>query len=82
MLIFGNTGAGTTDSRFITIDANDTGGGGSTGCSNPGSYVQVNRDYYLSNKWGWVPYTYPHPLQSLGGGSTAPARPTNLRVTR
>lgn len=81
MLIFGNTGAGSTDSKFISVGANDTGGGGSTGCSNPGSYVQVNRDYYLSNHWNWVPYTYPHPLQSLGGsGGTAPSAPLNLLV--
>jgi hypothetical protein len=81
MLIFGNTGAGTTDPKFISIGANDTGGGGSTGCSNPSAYVQVNRDYYLSNQWNWVPYTYPHPLQSLGGGGgTAPLAPTNLVV--
>jgi hypothetical protein len=79
MLIFGNTGPGTTATKFIDVSANDTGGGGSTGCSNPASYVQVNRDYYLSNHWNWVPYTYPHPLQGAGAG-TGPVAPSNLRI--
>ena len=42
------------------------------------SNVQVNRDYYLSTKPGYSPYTYPHPMVS---GTPAPlSPPTNLRV--
>jgi hypothetical protein len=84
LLIFGNTGAGATGS-WISIAANNTGGGGSTGCSNPSSYVQQNRDYFFNNAWGWTPYTYPHPLQNLSGGgggnpTPPPAAPTALRI--
>ena len=50
-------------------------------CASPGAYIQQGRDYVLSNSWGWIPYTYPHPLQSLlGGGGTALPAPTNLRT--
>jgi len=78
LLIFGNTGAGTTNADFINVAGSDTAG---PPCSNPGSYIQRGRDYVVSNTWGWTPYTYPHPLQSLvGGGGTAPAVPTNLRI--
>ena len=73
MLIFGNTGAGTGDANFISVGGNNTGPSGHT-CSTPGTFVQVNRDYYLSNQWGWTPYTYPHPLQSLGEGSPVSPR--------
>ena len=33
------------------------------------SNVQAGRDYYLTTKLGYTPYTYPHPLQ---GGTTPP----------
>ena len=62
LLIFGNTGAGTADGNFITVGSSDTAGGS---CSSPNNYIQHGSDYYLSNTWGWTPYTYPHPLQSL-----------------
>ena len=80
MLIFGNTGAGTSDANYIVVSQNGTGGGGTTDCSNPGSFVQVNRDYYLSNQWGWTPFAYPHPLiKSLTSG-TVPSAPTGLVI--
>jgi len=31
--------------------------------------------------YAYTPYTYPHPLQNGGGGSTPPAPPTNIKVT-
>ena len=49
-------------------------------CANPGGYIQQGRDYVLSNTWGWTPYTYPHPLQSIGGGGTPLPAPANLRT--
>lgn len=78
LLIFGNTGVGATESNWLSITANGTGGGGSTGCSNPGNYVKVNRDYYLNNKWNWTPFTYPHPL--VTASATSPTAPSGLRV--
>src|SRR5262249_14434925 len=80
LLIFGNTGAGTTDGNFLSIGGSETAG---PPCSTPQDYIQNNRDYYLQNRWNWTPYTYPHPLQ--GGGTTVsdtipPARPSNLRT--
>lgn len=73
ILVFGNTGAGASDSNFILVAENGTGGGGHT-CSNPASFIQAGRDYNTSNTWGWTKYQYPHPLRS----SLLPA-PTNLR---
>jgi hypothetical protein len=78
LLIFGNTGTGALDGNFIGVNSSDTAGGS---CSSPGSYIQSGRDYALSNTWGWRPYTYPHPLQSLSGGtSTGLLPPGDLRV--
>lgn len=80
LLIFGNTGAGATHSSFITVNSSDTAGGS---CGSPASYIQQGRDFVLSNTWGWRPYTYPHPLQGLQAGGSAPvslAPPSNLRV--
>jgi len=78
LLIFGNTGQGTTDGNFISVEGSDTAG---PPCSTPSTYIRSGRDYMLTNSWGWTPYTYPHPLQNLSsGGGTAPARPTNLHV--
>ena len=79
LLIFGNTGSAIQDASFIAITGNDTGGGGSTGCSNPDSYVQQNRDYYLNNHWNWTPLAYPHPLRP-GGGGAVPSPPSGLVV--
>jgi hypothetical protein len=83
LLIFGNTGAATSDSNFITIIANNTGGGGHD-CSSPGTYIQVNRDYYLdnNNRWAggtaWTAFTYPHPLAQGSSSGPPPAAPSNL----
>jgi hypothetical protein len=78
LLIFGNTGAGTTDGNFIQIAGSDTAG---PPCSQPNNYIQQGRDFVLSNTWGWIPYTYPHPLQNLaGGGGSPPAPPSNVHV--
>lgn len=78
LLIFGNTGTGTTASSFITVNSSNTAGGS---CGSPNSYIQQGRDYMLSNTWGWRPFTYPHPLVSgvPAVGSPLPS-PTNLRV--
>lgn len=72
VLIFGNTGAG---SGSISVTENGSGGGGGTNCSNPTFYVQQNRDYFLSNQWSWVPFTYPHPLVT-GEPTPPPPLPT------
>jgi hypothetical protein len=45
---------------------------------NATSYIQINRDYYLSRKPGYAAYTYPHPL--VGGSNPDPAAPSNLRI--
>lgn len=78
LAIFGNTGAGTTDGNFIVVAGSETAG---PPCSTPNNYIQNGRDYVLSNTWGWTPYTYPHPLQSLvGGGPAGFSAPSNLRT--
>ena len=51
--------------------------------SNPGYYIQANRDYYIGTaKPGWVRYSYPHPLRSGTSSSdnTPPLFPKNLRL--
>lgn len=44
------------------------------------TYIQLNRDYWLSEKPGYVPYAYPHPLRNEIGVDSAPAAPTGLIV--
>jgi hypothetical protein len=82
VLIFGNTAGpnsnGPADSGFISVQGNGTGGVQWTSCSNPGAYVQVNTEYYLSNQWNWTPFTNPHPLVS--GSGPAPNAPSSPRV--
>lgn len=68
LAIFGNTGAGATDSNSLQIEGSTTAG---PSCASPGSYIQLGRDYVLSNTWGWRPYAYPHPLQSVQAGAAA-----------
>jgi len=81
LMIFGNTGAGSTDGNFIDVAGSTTAG---PPCSTPLNYIQLNRDYVRSNSWGWTPYPYPHPLQNgSGGGGTAqavPSAPSTLSV--
>lgn len=81
-LIFGNgpgpNSNGPADAGFISLEQLGTGGGGFTTCSNPGNYIVAGRDYALSNVWGWVPFTYPHPL--IGAAVTLPGTPTGLTV--
>lgn len=61
ILIFGNTGTGIDDANYLVIGSNPHD---PFVCGDPETYIQENRDYYLSNQWGWAPYTYPHPLRS------------------
>ncbi|MEZ0392040.1 MAG: hypothetical protein ACAH59_07500, partial [Pseudobdellovibrionaceae bacterium] len=57
-------------------------------CTDGCNHVKSGRDYInsASAKAGYVPYTYPHPLQAGGSPTTPPppppslAAPTNLRV--
>ena len=83
LAIFGNTGAATGDGNFIQIRGSSTAG---PSCSSPDTYIRAGRDYVTSNTWGWAPYSYPHPLQSLqvggpaGGSSSLPQSPSNLRI--
>jgi len=74
LAIFGNTGAGAVDSNFLSIAGSMTAG---PPCSTPNSYIQLGRDYVLSNTWGWTPYTYPHPLQE-GIAAISPNPPTDV----
>ena len=84
--IWNNTGAGTTDPDFLQLNQPADQCGNGQLVSN---YVQEGRDYFLSAKPGYTPYTYPHPLHtqyalSGGGGNPTPAptpaAPQNLRV--
>lgn len=73
LAIFGNTGAGTNDGNFIAIAGSSTAG---PSCSSASTYIREGRDYVRSNTWGWTPYTYPHPLQSLSAGGGTPPIPS------
>lgn len=80
ILIFGNTGYG---AQSIAVGENPN-----VACSNVGGYIQENRDYFKSNSWNWIPYTYPHPARAALTGTppppsdtTAPSTPTNLSAT-
>ena len=78
LLIFGNTGAGAADGNFVAVNSSDTAGGS---CGSPGSYIQLGRDYMLSNTWGWQAFTYPHPLvNGVSAGDVSIPPPNNLRV--
>jgi hypothetical protein len=83
--IWNNTGTATTDPGFVGVDTNATDNCGNG--QNPIDYVHEGRDYFLSAKPGYTPYTYPHPLHAqfaLSGGkltpNVAPPAPQNLRV--
>ncbi len=76
-------GFGTLANRPVTCTTGtEAGGGVGYFATNEGSQGTLYR-CSATNTWTthYTPYTYPHPLQALGGGGTAtqPA-PTNLRV--
>jgi len=52
--------------------------GGATMCDMT-SVAQENRDYYVSQRSGYVAYTYPHPLQGVAPAG-APSPPTGLKI--
>lgn len=72
LAIFGNTGAGASDSNFIVVGENPN-----NSCGTPGNYIQSGRDYVTSNSWSWVAYEYPHPLRD----SEAPSDPITISAT-
>jgi hypothetical protein len=60
--IWDNTGTETTDPSFIGLDPDS-----SDSCGNNqqvANYVKEGRDYFLSAKPDYTPYTYPHPLHT------------------
>jgi hypothetical protein len=66
--IWNNTVNGAAVSVFINHGGSD--------CNRCTRVIRVNRDYYLSAKPGYTPYTYPHPLASA---NTAPGNYAKLR---
>lgn len=49
--------------RDLYLWGNTLVGGGAAGITNIcTSLIQLNRDYFLTTKGGYAPYTYPHPL--------------------
>ena len=82
----GSMGEGPTAYSYPLYVWSNTAGGNSVGmtCTDGCTHLQSGRDYINNGttaKPGYVPYTYPHPLQ--GGSppnSTALSAPTNLRV--
>lgn len=77
VLIYDNTGDGIDDPNYLVISSNPHD---PFVCGDPETYIQENRDYFLSNQWGWVPYTYPHPLRN--GGGPPPNPPDAVRMTK
>jgi len=69
--IWNNTGAGPQDSDFIQLNqpSDDQCGNGQL----VSNYIQEGRDYFLSAKPGYTPYTYPHPLHTQYALASAPA---------
>jgi hypothetical protein len=72
VLIFGNTGDGTDDPNFLVISENPN-----NSCADPDAFITLDRDYFLSNQWSWVPYTYPHPLRG-----ESPEAPEIVRIQK
>jgi hypothetical protein len=58
------------------------GNDGNMSIKSHSSNVQAGRDFILSSKPGYTPYTYPHPLQNGGGVTTSPTpeAPSNVRI--
>lgn len=61
--VWGTTGGGSGTPVLDDYPSDDCGNGLHTS-----SFVVQDRDYVLSAKPGWTPYTYPHPLQGTSGG--------------
>lgn len=87
--IWNNTGAGPQNSDFIQLNqpSQDDCGNGQL----VSNYVLKGRDYFLSAKPGYIPYTYPHPLHTqyaltapsptpTPAPNATPPVPQNLRV--
>ena len=84
---FQQVGRGTNNMLNPAYEWNNTffGGQGSSGCSSSScnvnfsgeNTIQLNRDFYNdTQKSGYKPYTYPHPLQEGEGSSTTIQPPT------
>ena len=58
--VWNNTGAGNLSPVTTDYQPDECGNGLTTA-----SFVQLNRDYFLSARPGYTKYTYPHPLRSL-----------------
>ena len=69
-----NTGAGGEGyESYVGVNSTqDDCGNGLKGTD----FIKINRDYFLSARPGWTPYTYPHPLLASGGGPTPTPNPT------
>jgi hypothetical protein len=62
------------------VNAGTYDGGNSCGVG-LAAYLQAGRDYFNgTQKPGYVAYTYPHPLVSGGGQTSAPRPPTSVRI--
>jgi len=60
--IWGNTGTAPEASPYVTVENYS----GDNMCASPvlsTDNILENREYYLSAKSGWTPFTYPHPLR-------------------
>ena len=44
-------------------------------------WLQDQRNYYQTQMFGYTPYTYPHPLIGMGGG-TAPSFSPGINLQR
>ena len=56
--IWNNTGTGSVTPSMADFSPDQCGNGNTTA-----SFVQINRDFFLSSKSGYTKYTYPHPLR-------------------
>ncbi len=74
--IWGNTGANIGNMAIGggNYSPDECGGGDSIG-----GYIQSGRDFILSAKPGWSPYTYPHTLRSVIPASAKARRPAQAR---
>jgi hypothetical protein len=49
-------------------------------CARASQQTQINRDWYESQKPGYMPYTYPHPLRAEAADTTPPTAPSGVAV--